>query len=111
MPIFDQGYQHWHGKLSGQAGAVAADHPPWGPRPAQEPMGPLGHDRRLRAAAVARGLPGVWGLFEQKSAFLTPFLFFFQNLPEELRAGPRGYRTPCGPWPSASSSTSSSSSR
>ena len=20
MPIFDQGYQHWHGRLSGQAG-------------------------------------------------------------------------------------------
>ena len=35
----------------------------------------------------------IWGLFEQKSSFLTPFLIFFENLPEELRAGPRGFRT------------------
>ena len=27
----------------------------------------------------------LWGLFEQKSSFLTPLLFLFQGLPEELR--------------------------
>jgi ABC-2 type transport system permease protein len=35
----------------------------------------------------------VWSLFEKNSSLLTPILFFFQNLPDELRAGPRGYRT------------------
>ena len=30
MPIFDQGYQHWHGKLSGQACAVAGRSPGMG---------------------------------------------------------------------------------
>jgi ABC-2 type transport system permease protein len=35
----------------------------------------------------------LWGLFEQKSALLTPILMFVQGLPDELRAGPRGFRT------------------
>src|SRR5262249_38021039 len=35
----------------------------------------------------------LWGLFEQKSSLLTPLLFLLQGLPDELRAGPRGFRT------------------
>ena len=42
MPIFDQGYQHWHGRLSGQADAMAADHPAWGPRRSSRTDGSAG---------------------------------------------------------------------
>jgi ABC-2 type transport system permease protein len=94
MPIFDQGYQHWHGKLSGQAGR-------WLPITRHGAQVQL-KNRWVRIflmvaclpAAVLAGILAIWGLFEQQSQFLTPFLFFFQNLPEEIRAGPRGFRTP-----------------
>jgi ABC-2 type transport system permease protein len=93
MPIFDQGYQHWHGRLSGQAVR-------WVPITRRGVAVGLGN-RWLRLTILgALGPPlflaiflVVWGLFEQKSSFLTPFLMFLENLPEELKAGPRGYRT------------------
>ena len=94
MPIFDQGYQHWHGKLSGQAARWLADHPAWGRSSSSRTSGSAGSSSSpsgRRCLLVAFLV--VWGLFEQKSAFLTPFLIFIQNLPEELRAGPRGFRT------------------
>jgi ABC-2 type transport system permease protein len=93
MPILDQGYQHWHGRLGGHAGrwftitrqGVRAQFKSrwvwfvilaaWAP------------------ALILSGFLVLWGLFEQKSSLLTPILFLFQNLPEELRAGPRGFRT------------------
>jgi ABC-2 type transport system permease protein len=93
MPIFDQGYQHWHGKLSGQAAR-------WWPITRHGVVVGL-RNRWLRWVVLSAIWPPIalaffltiWGLFEQKSSFLTPLLFFFQNLPEELKAGPRGYRT------------------
>ena len=94
MPIFDQGYQHWHGKLSGQAGRWL-------------PITRHGAQVQLKnwwirwllmgaclPALVLTGLLAIWGLFEQQSRFLTPILFLFQNLPDELKAGPKGFRTP-----------------
>ncbi len=92
MPIFDQGYQHWDGRLSGQSTrwiAIAA-------RGISVAM-----DNRWTRLTVlsALGPPLLlalflvfWGLFEQKSTFLTPFMIFLDNLPEELKAGPRGFR-------------------
>ena len=44
-------------------------------------------------AVVLSGFLMFWGLFEQKSTLLTPFLSLLQGLPDELRAGPRGFRT------------------
>jgi ABC-2 type transport system permease protein len=93
MPIFDQGYQHWHGKLSGQAAR-------WWPITRHGVVVGL-RNRWLRYVMLsAIALPialafflTIWGLFEQKSSFLTPLLIFLQNLPEELKAGPRGFRT------------------
>ena len=95
MPILDQGYQHWNGKLAGHACALADHHPARRPRPAQEPVGlvSLLRGALLPGARSSSVFLMLWGLFEQKSSFLTPFLFLFQGLPEELRAGPRGYRT------------------
>jgi ABC-2 type transport system permease protein len=93
MPIFDQGYQHWQGTLSGQAGrwlvitrrGVRTQLKNRGVR--WLILGMWGPALLLSAFLI------VWGLFEQQSSLLTPYLVFFQNLPEELRAGPRGYRT------------------
>jgi ABC-2 type transport system permease protein len=93
MPIFDQGYQHWQGRLSGQAvrwlpitrsGVAVGLANKW-LRMAM--LGALGPPLLLAIFLV------VWGLFEQKSTFLNPFLVFLDNLPEELRDGARGYRT------------------
>jgi ABC-2 type transport system permease protein len=93
MPIFDQGYQHWHGKLTGQLTR-------WWPITRHGVVVGLrnGWLRRVMFGAFAPpiGLAvflTIWGLFEQKSSFIAPLLMFFQNLPEELRAGPRGFRT------------------
>jgi ABC-2 type transport system permease protein len=33
-----------------------------------------------------------WGLLEQQSSLIRPFLFQVQGLPEEVRAGPKAYR-------------------
>jgi ABC-2 type transport system permease protein len=93
MPIFDQGYQHWRGKLSGQATR-------WWPIIRHGTVVGL-RNRWLRWVMLGAIWPpialafflAIWGLFEQKSSFIAPLLMFFQNLPEELKAGPRGYRT------------------
>jgi ABC-2 type transport system permease protein len=93
MPIFDQGYQHWHGRLSGQAGRWLAI--------ARNGILVQLKNRWVRGVIGLACIPSVllagflvlWGLFEQGSRLLTPLLMLLQNLPEELRAGPRGYRT------------------
>jgi ABC-2 type transport system permease protein len=92
MPILDQGYQHWNGSLAGHAlrwltitrqGVRAQLRNRWVL---------LTLFGALVPALVLGGFLIVWGLFEQQSALLTPFLFFFRGLPEELRAGPKGFR-------------------
>jgi ABC-2 type transport system permease protein len=94
MPIFDQGYQHWHGKLSGQATrwlAVAR-------RGARIQL----RNRRVKFTVLGALVPGlvlagamvVWGLFEQKSSLLTPLMALMQELPDEIKAGPKHYRAP-----------------
>jgi ABC-2 type transport system permease protein len=93
MPIFDQGYQHWQGRLSGQSAR-------WMSITKHGVLVGL-RNRWLRWVMIGAGGPPLllviflafWGLFEQKSSFLTPWLIFLQNLPDELKEGPRGYRT------------------
>jgi ABC-2 type transport system permease protein len=93
MPILDQGYQHWHGKLAGHTWR-------WLTITRQGALAQL-KNRWVWAVILAAWLPALvlsgflvlWGLFEQKSSLLTPILFLFQGLPEVLRAGPRGFRT------------------
>ena len=93
MPILDQGYQHWDGKLTGHAfrwlaitrnGVKAQFKNRW---LITTLIGALGPALLLAAFLV------LWGLFEQKSAILTPLLFLFRGLPEEISAGPKGFRT------------------
>jgi ABC-2 type transport system permease protein len=93
MPIFDQGYQHWHGPLSRQAWR-------WLPITRHGVLVQLGNRWVRWVIFGACGPPlllscflALWGLFEQGSRLLTPFLMFLRDLPEELKAGPRGYRT------------------
>jgi ABC-2 type transport system permease protein len=93
MPIFDQGYQHWQGAMTGQAWR-------WLPITLQGARAQL-KNRWVRFGVLAALAPAlllaaflaVWSLFEKNSSLLTPFLFFFQNLPDEIKAGPRGFRT------------------
>ncbi|AMV36499.1 ABC transporter permease [Planctomyces sp. SH-PL62] len=93
MPILDQGYQHWDGKLGGHAfrwlaitrqGVKAQFKNRWLISTLVGALAP---------ALVLAGFLILWGLFEQKSSILTPFLFLFQGLPEEIRDGPRAFRT------------------
>jgi ABC-2 type transport system permease protein len=93
MPILDQGYQHWNGTLAGHAGRCLVI--------TRRGVGVQFKNRwvqwillaALAPALVLAGFLVVWGLFEQKSSLLTPFLFLVQGLPPELRAGPRGFRS------------------
>lgn len=93
MPILDQGYQHWNGQLRGHAWR-------WLTISRQGARAQL-KNRWVWLMIIGACLPALilsgflvlWGLFEQKSSLLTPLLFLFQGLPDELRAGPRGYRT------------------
>jgi ABC-2 type transport system permease protein len=93
MPIFDQGYQHWHGKLSGHATrwlTVARN----GARAQLK-------NRWTRIVVLSSLIPAValavalifWGLFEQKSDLIAPLMGLFQDLPDAIKSGPRQYRT------------------
>jgi ABC-2 type transport system permease protein len=93
MPIFDQGYQHWNGRLRGHAwrwltitlqGVRAQTKNRWVWAVLALACFP---------ALILSGFLVLWGLFEQRSSLLTPLLFLLQGLPEELRAGPKGFRT------------------
>jgi ABC-2 type transport system permease protein len=99
MPIFDQGYQHWSGKLSGHAWRW------W-------TISVTGFIQGIRGGGVARTFfrlliiaswfPAAilafmlcaWGLLEQKSSLVTPLMpilaFFF---PPEMLANPKDFRT------------------
>jgi ABC-2 type transport system permease protein len=92
MPIFDQGYQHWSGRLAGHAWR-------WLSITRQGVRQQLRRRRTkwLVASAFvpALGLAVVlafWGLLEQKSDILQPFMFFIRSLPEEIQSGPKAYR-------------------
>jgi len=93
MPILDQGYQHWDGKLAGRAFR-------WLPITRQGVKAQLKNRwlistlvGALGPAVMLAGFLILWGLFEQKASILDPLLFLFQGLPDEIRAGPRAYRS------------------
>lgn len=92
MPVFDQGYQHWNGHLSGHASRWLAI----------TRQGVRAHlkNRWTKYLVISAWTPalalgallGLWGLFEQQSEFIKPFLFLFQGLPEQIREGPTAFR-------------------
>ena len=92
MPIFDQGYQHWQGHLSGRAlrwWAIT-----W------RGVRTLFRSRWTRIAVTlslspALGLAAmliIWGLIENKVGFIQPLVANLGFLPEELRQKPEAYR-------------------
>jgi ABC-2 type transport system permease protein len=91
MPIFDQGYQHWHGRLSAHTwrwltitrhGVRAQFKNRW--------VRIVILFAWLPALALA-GILATWGLIEQKASLVAPLLAMFR-LPEEIITDPRNYR-------------------
>ena len=91
MPIFDQGYQHWQGSLSGHRGRWLAV--------ARHGVRTQLKNRFIRLLLLVAWLPAlalvtaltVWGLLEQQAESVMTFL---KNvLPPEVIAQPREYRT------------------
>ena len=111
MPIFDQGYQHWQGALSGHAWR-------WLAVTRQGVRQQMGRRRTKWLVAMAF-VPALalatvlvfWGLFEQQSTLISPLMFLLGSLPEAVRGAPRNTARPSGRWPSTSSSASRRSSR
>ena len=93
MPIFDQGYQHWRGQLSGHGWRWLTI--------ARQGVRAQMKNRLTRLTLLVGWLPAIalgsvliiWGLFEQKSSLITPLLGLFRTLPPEVQATPRAYRT------------------
>lgn len=92
MPIFDQGYQHWSGELSGHAWrwlAITRHGVRLGMRNAF-----------LRIMLLLAWLPAValsfmlclWGLLEQKSELIAPLRGMLTFLGPEILEDPRAYR-------------------
>ena len=92
MPIFDQGYQHWRGRLSGHAWRWAAV--------TRQGVRQQCQRRRTKWLVATAFVPAFmlatvlifWGLLEQQSRLLEPLMFLVRGLPEEVRAGPKAYR-------------------
>ncbi|HLN33126.1 MAG TPA: ABC transporter permease subunit [Gemmataceae bacterium] len=92
MPIFDQGYQHWDGKLSSHAWR-------WFTISARGARSQF-KSRWVRLAILGAWIPAAvlatvliaWGLIEQKSKLILPFLSLFHDLPESIMLDPRSYR-------------------
>jgi ABC-2 type transport system permease protein len=92
MPIFDQGYQHWSGELSGHTWRWFA-------------ITKHGYRNGLKTSLMrlmllfawlpAIGLAfalSIWGLVEQKSAVIQPFLSYLSFLGPEIVSDPKSYR-------------------
>jgi ABC-2 type transport system permease protein len=92
MPIFDQGYQHWSGKLSGHTWRwlTITRH---GIRAGSK-------NRILRTALIAAWLPAIalvsvlclWGLVERRSAMVASFLQFLTFIFPAISTDPHRYR-------------------
>jgi len=93
MPIFDQGYQHWNGALTGHAWRWLAitRH---GVRAGMK-------NRLLRIVLFVAWTPALalaflvsmWGLAEHKSATIQPYLNMLSFIDSRIIADPRHYRT------------------
>lgn len=101
MPIFDQGYQHWQGQLSGRLWR-------WWTITRYGVRAQL-KSRWTRIVVLIAFVPAIglatalvlWGLLEQKSDLVMPIVRFIQ-LPPELADGPKAFRvavwTVCYRW-------------
>lgn len=94
MPIFDQGYQHWEGQLSGFAWRWLAI----------TRQGVRAHwsKRWTKYLVVSAWTPAlalvgflaIWGLFEQQSTLIQPFMPLLKAiLPPVIQEGPLPFRS------------------
>jgi ABC-2 type transport system permease protein len=94
MPIFEQGYQHWHGELKGHAWSWLTI--------TRHGVRAQFRSRWIKAIVFTALMPAVglaslmvlWGLVEQKASFIQPFIAMMRDLPGELKEGPRNFRVP-----------------
>src|SRR5260370_7997989 len=101
MPIFDQGYQHWKGSLSGHAWRWLAV--------ARHGVRTQLKGRVVRLLLLLAWLPAIalivvlalWGMLEQRVGSVLTFLS--RMLPSAVGAGPEPSRSPAWPAPSSSS--------
>ena len=92
MPIFDQGYQHWSGQLSGRAWR-------WLAVTRQGIRGGM-KNRLLRVVLFAAWIPALalafmlcmWGLLERKSSLASTFIQVMSFLQPGVVADPQHYR-------------------
>jgi ABC-2 type transport system permease protein len=92
MPIFDQGYQHWSGQLSGRAWR-------WLAVTRQGIRGGM-KNRFLRYVLFAAWIPALalvlmlcmWGLLERKSSLASTFMQYMSLLQPGLVTDPQHYR-------------------
>lgn len=92
MPIFDQGYQHWSGTLSGHAWRWLAI--------ARRGVRVGLTNRLLRVVMLVAWMPAIalafvlclWGLIEQKSELVAPLAQMLPFLVPDLLADPRAFR-------------------
>lgn len=93
MPIFDQGYQHWSGALSGHAWRWLAV--------ARHGVRVSMTNRMVRLVLLLSWMPAasfaaalcVWGLLEQKSPLIASIRPMLTFLGPEILAEPQNYRT------------------
>jgi ABC-2 type transport system permease protein len=92
MPVFDQGYQHWSGTLSGHAWRWLAI--------TRQGVRVALTNRWLRIALVVSWLPAIalatalclWGLLEQQSALIQSLRPLLGFLDREMLLDPKAYR-------------------
>ena len=92
MPIFDQGYQHWSGKLSGHAWRWLAV--------TRHGLRAGRKSRMLRMVLIVAWIPALalalllsmWGLVEQKASVVATFVQFISAVLPGVATDPRHYR-------------------
>ena len=92
MPIFDQGYQHWNGQLSGHAWRWLAV--------TRHGFRAGLKSRMVRYVLFAAWVPALalvlmlcfWGLMERGSSLATTFMQFMRSIQPELADKPKDYR-------------------
>jgi len=92
MPIFDQGYQHWRGSLSGHAWRWLTI--------SRHGVRAQFKSRWTRIVVLLAWVPAltlagvlvVWGLIEQKSTLIAPLMSLLTGLPDEFKISPQSYR-------------------
>lgn len=92
MPIFDQGYQNWTGKLAHPRGG-------WWTIARRGVLTQL-QKKGMKFWLFAATLPAlalsaflvVWGLLEQQSSLLAPLMFLLRGLPDSIKTDPQAYR-------------------